>query len=187
MLSNKQISSWMVSLTVVLSISCQTYTIPTAYDKPYSEIKEDPYGCWSEFELRNSDSKVSGELICMERDSVYVLVFDQRVQAIEAAQIAGYKIYTYKNQSGRYGRYSLLYLIPSVVGAFIHSDYFGEFLFLGTPVGVVGLTHMIIEGSNKKNVITANNTIRLHEISKYARYPGGKPIGVDLNQLLWKK
>ncbi len=177
----------MVSLVVVLSISCQTYTIPAAYDTPYSEIRENPYGCWSEFELRNSASKVSGELICMEHDTVYVLVLDHHVQAIEAAQIAGYKIYTHKSQSGRYGKFSLLYLIPSVVGALVQSDYAGGFLSLGVPVAVVGLTHIIIEGSNKKNVITENNTIRLYEIAKYARYPGGKPMGVDLNQLVWKE
>lgn len=187
MLSNKQISSWTLVLVVILSISCQTYTIPSAYDTPYSEIRENPYGCWSLFELKNSGLTVSGELICIDQDTVYVLVLDHHVQAIDANQIAGYKIYTHRNQSGRYAKFSFLYLIPSVLGAIVQSDYAGEFLSLGIPVAVVGLTHIMIEGSTKKNVITENNTIRLPAIAKYARYPGGKPKGVDLNQLIWKK
>ena len=192
MLNSKHIRFWISLLLIVLLAGCKTYDIPDAYDIRPSDLKTNVYGCWSSFELgggADSLSKsLSGELICIEADTVYLLTSDYGITPILVNDIEHFKVYTHKRQEKTYAGMTMLFLAPSWVGAIIYAaEYGGSFLALGIPMAVVGLTHIFIEGSSEKNMITHTNYPGFREMSVYARYPGGKPVDTDLNQLTIKK
>ncbi len=177
----------------LLLVSCRTTNIPQAYDFRTSEIKENPYGCWikvvpDSLKAHRESKQIAGELICIEADSLYILEDDSSVKAIYATDIAHAELFTHKNQSNTYGMLTGAFFAPSLIGALVYaSEYGSSFLALGIPVALVGLTHVIIEGNSTKSVLSYPDGISLDRLKLFARFPAGRPVGIDFSQLFLKK
>lgn len=180
-------------LTGWLMTACQTTTyIPTAYNFKGKEIKNNPYGCWTILEYKVDSGllqpeTISGELLFMDADTLFLLTSNSYLYPIFSQYIIKAELYTHKNMAGNYITTAGVLLIPSVVGALVHSSESGGlFLVLGIPVTVVGLVSSIIEGSGKHNVLIYPEKNSLEDLSRFARFPAGRPLSVDLTQLKLK-
>lgn len=173
--------------------ACQTTTIiPAAYNFKAKEIKNNPYGCWTILEYKADSGllqpeTISGELLFMEADTLFLLVSDSNVYRLFSPYITKAELYTHKNYAGNYISTTALLLIPTVVGALVHtSQYGGAFLVLGIPVTVIGLVNSIVEGSGKRNVLVYPEKNSLENLVKFSRFPAGRPVSVDMTQLKLK-
>lgn len=173
--------------------ACQTTsTIPIAYNFKAKEVKNNPYGCWTTLVVKPEDQKlqpetISGELLFMDADTLFLLISDKNVWPVYSASILKAQLYTHRNMGGSYLTTTALFLIPNVVGALIHTgEYGGGFLVIGIPVAAFGLLHTIIEGSSKRNMLLYPEKNTLENLSQFARFPAGRPLNVDLHELKLK-
>lgn len=170
--------------------ACQTVNIPDAYNFRPREIKQNPYGCWItvEYSAQRVDPVIletSGELICIEKDTLYLLTGDGIVEPIFSGKISNAVLYTHKNQGGKYAGLTLAYLIPNLLGVF--TEYGGSFLAVGLPVALVGFLNAIVEGSSSKSQLQYPRKATADQLSLYARFPVGRPDHVDFRQLSLKR
>lgn len=173
--------------------ACQVNSyVPDAYSFKASEIKKNPYGCWTIMEVKANEQMVqpetvSGELLFMDGDTLFLLVTDRIVRPIAAESILKAELYTHRNMGENYLSTTALFLIPNVLGALIHtSEFGGGFLAIGIPVAAMGLLHSIIEGSSKRNMLQYPKKNSLDELSQFSRFPAGRPLNVDLHQFKLK-
>lgn len=173
--------------------ACQTTsTIPAAYNFKAKEVKNNPYGCWTSMEIKPNQGlpqteTISGELLFMDADTIYLLVRDRNVRPVITGSILKAELVTHRNNSDSYLSTTAIFLILNVIGALVHtSEFGGGFLLIGIPVAAMGLLHTIIEGSSKRNMLLYPEKNTLENLSKFARYPAGRPINIDLHQLTLK-
>lgn len=180
------IAGWLIT-------ACQTTsTIPVAYSFKAKEVKNNPYGCWTIMEIKPEQGipqieTISGELLFMDADTLYMLISDRNVWPIYTESILKAELYTHRNMAGNYLSTAAIFLIPNLIGTMIHtSEYGGGFLVLGIPVAAMGLLHTILEGSKKRNMLLYPEKNTLENLSHFARFPASRPLNVDLNQLILK-
>ena len=176
-----------------LLAACQTINIPEAYNFKPKEIKGNPYGCWTVVQyFAHKDSHVTdtiaGELICIDSDTLSLLVDDWHVRSIFSGDVFQADLYTHKNMSRTYNGLTLIYLIPNFIGSIAYAaDYGSSFLALGIPVAVVGFVIGSIEGHSSQYKLQYPQKVSLDQLRLYARFPKGKPINVDFKQLYLKR
>ncbi|HET6555838.1 MAG TPA: hypothetical protein VFG54_00895 [Prolixibacteraceae bacterium] len=131
---------------------------------------------------------VSGELIFVYADTLFLLVSDRNVWPIYTESIIKAELYTHRNMQGDFLTTTALYLIPNVLGSLIYINEFGGgFLLLGVPVAVTGFIVSIVEGGRKRNVLLYPEKNTLENLSQFARFPAGRPVNIDLHQLKLKQ
>ncbi len=186
MLNNKQIITYLLGLSTCLLIACSTSQIPVAYNTKVGEIRTDPYGCWADVVLKETNDTLSGELICLENDTVFILGDHNQLYDLRLRSIKSYRIYTYKNRTGTYATLTAIYTAPSLVGAIAYPEYAGSFLALGSIPAIPGVVQTLIEASGDKGIISGTPDYGHINIGHYARFPYGRPQGLDLSQLTLK-
>lgn len=192
-------SFWL--LTLCLLTCCQTVQIPKAYQVKPARQKYNLYGCWMKMEYcQKPDTvvrKTEGELICMGSDTLYLLSKDSCLSRIAAGDISKACLITHRNLSNVYARTTGLFLVPNLVGALatagtslgifastVYVDTAVGFLALGVPVILVGVPLIIIEFAAKRNMLRYPQKATLEQINQFARFPAGRPPGIDLDLLL---
>jgi hypothetical protein len=184
-------------ITAVLFLTaCQTVYVPGQYNFPLKEAKTNTYGCWmnltEEHEPLNADTlkispvSISGELICVEADTVFLLVSDHLVRRVLSGSIKHAELITHRNQAGRSAVIPLFSIIPSLVGAFRFTENAGYFLLMGVPAAIIGLVQSIWENSHK-NILVYPEKNTIDDLSLFARFPAGKPLNMDFRQLTLKR
>lgn len=179
-------------MAVILLTACRTtIQIPDAYNFSLRESKTTPYGCWTILSVNSGPNlpvqeKIAGELLCMKDDTIYVLVYDRMVRPIDFGSVIEAQLFTHKNQAGTYATLTTLFLAPALIGALISTDYAGEFLSLGIPGAIMGISRMIVEGGSNKYMLIYPHKNSLDNLNQFSRFPAGKPLAIDLNQLTLK-
>lgn len=179
-------------MACILLIACQTMTnVPEAYQFTFKEIRTSPYGCWIILQIKPEQKavalqEIAGELVCMDTDSLYLLVHDRMVQAVYSGSVTKAELFTHRNMSGKYFGITMLYLAPTLVGAMVHSEFGAEFLSLGIPMALVGIGQSASESGSKNNMLVYPEKNKLESFSHFARFPAGKPDKVDFKQLVLK-
>lgn len=175
-------------------MACKTATnIPKQYNFTATEISSNPFGSWTtltgNFTGNNiTNDTISGELICIDSDTVYILEHDHQIKRIPSQTVADVKLYTHKNMASAYANRTSLFLIPAILGALVHlTEYAGGFLILGVPIALVGYTQAIIENGARRNILVYPQKNTLEELKLFARFPGGKPFNIDFGSLTLKK
>jgi len=177
----------------ILMTSCKTMkTIPDSYNFTVKESRGNPYGCWTVLNINSLQNglvhdTIAGEFVCMDADTIYLLVGDRIVRPIYSGSVLNAQLYTHKNQAGTYFTITSLFLVPNLIGSVVVAGEFaGDILLLGIPMAVVGITHIIIESSAHRNILNYPGKNILDEFKMFARFPAGKPSNIDLNQLMLK-
>ncbi|HEY3373168.1 MAG TPA: hypothetical protein VGK10_20115 [Prolixibacteraceae bacterium] len=167
--------------------------VPGPYNFTLKQSKVSPYGCWTILDIQSekkepTGNQIAGELIYMDADTLYLLTGDRNVQAINSKRIKKAELYIYKNQAGTYFAFTSITLLPNIIGSFIVAGEFaGDILALGIPMAVVGIAHIIIEGSSDRNIMVYPERNKLESFKPFARFPGDMPMNVDLKELTLKK
>jgi len=179
-------------LVFIVVAGCQTANIPEPYNYKVKELQKNPFGCWMEVTLNSAgylqDMKpIAGELLAVQPDSTFLLTADGVVSCIGNLSIVSAKLYTHRNQSGTYLLTTGILILPSIIGAAVNPDYAGEFLLLGVPGLITGITQASIESSKKRNILVYPGKNSLTDFGKFARFPGEIPELVDFRLLYLKK
>lgn len=188
MSKTKNILFTIVVLTII--IGCQTTNIPSAYNFKMSEIQQNPYGCWTSIDLKLEDSilndnKISGELLAIVHDSIYLLVGDSNSVIIERELVKKATLVTHKNQSGTYAAISGLLILPNIIGLIAFAE--PGFIILALPTLLIGGTLTIVESSGEGHLLVYPDKNTLAKFAEFARFPQGLPGSVDPNKLTLKK
>jgi hypothetical protein len=185
---------WILFLLVCVGFAgCKTANIPEPYNFKVKELQKNPFGCWMEVSVDSSTAAildiitVSGELLNISHDSVFLLVADGKIQSIKNRSILTSKLYTHKNQSGTYLLMTGLYIIPGIIGAIANPDYAGEFMLMTIPVSIVGIFQSVKDGASKRNILVYPKKNSLDDFKPFARFPAGLPENMNLNLLYLKK
>lgn len=187
---------WILFLLVCVGFAgCKTVNIPEPYNFKVKELQKNPFGCWMEVSVDSSTAvildftTVSGELLNISRDSVYLLVADGRIKSIKIGSILTSKLYTHKNQSGTYLLMTSLYMIPGIIGAIANPDYAEQFMLMTLTVSLVGIIHSVREGALERNILVYPKKNSIDDFKPFARFPAGLPenININLNLLNLKK
>ena len=191
MLDNKK--TWIVLIAGLFIAACQTMYVPDAYNFSVKESKQNPYGYWTVVTFKTSQERptpevIAGELICIDSDTIYLLESDSLVWPIYARSVVKAELFTHKNQAGTYAALASVFLVPNIIGAIRNVEgYGGEFLALGIPMALVGLSRVLVESRSAQNILVYPIKNRLENFKLYARFPAGKPENIDLNQLTLKR
>lgn len=171
--------------------ACKVAEVPEAYKFKPGEIRNNLYGSWTEVSFilpgLTTASVVSGELLAMNKDSMYLLTADGKVQPVEISAIATAALCTHKKQTGNYFFISLLFSIPSFMGMISLPEHAGEFFIVGTFVYGHGLIMVLKEEAFNRNFLIYPNKHSLIHFNAFSRYPAGMTRNIDFSQLTLKK
>jgi hypothetical protein len=164
---------------------CRTSRVPVDYSYSKRNLKVEISGSWTEIKLNTKDisaseTSISGELIAVQSDTVYVLT-RMGLQGIHKYKINEAVVYMYKNQAGIYTTVTVLLYVPDIVAALITGEPY--FLLIGVPWLILGGVMAMIEGSDETNNLIYPYNSQMQELKKFARYPQGMPPGIDKSRL----
>ncbi len=182
-----------IIVLLIVIAACSKVNIPPAYNYKVSEVQNNPFGCWTEIEKNSTSigslfSTISGELITIEKDTLYLLIDDGKVEHLSKYAIVSAQLYTHKNQKGTYWTITSLLISPNIVGALVVPDAAAAFLLMALPTLIIGAVQAGIEGnSNNKSVLHYPGSSKIEDFKKFSRFPAGMPEDIDLSQLYLKK
>lgn len=189
--------SKVIRIIIVCAVlaACQPSNVPRVYLTKMSETENNPYGAWSAAELNQPHPEsekniLSGELIAIDEDSVFLLVEDHNLLGFPKSYARRIELITHKNQAGTYGTLTAAFLLPSIIGAIAYSsdpEYASGFLLIGIPVFITGVSITLIEAAGKKNMLIYPETHTLFDLQKFARFPSGLPEQLKRDELTMKK
>jgi hypothetical protein len=175
------------SLFVLFALlsGCYSEEIPTAYLPRPREVKTQVTGSWVSINYhspqdRNYSKKISGELIALQTDSIYVLN-EFQLFAVDMNTIDTAMLYIFKNQTGKYILTTVIMLVPNIIAAV--ANKIPEYLIFVIPWAVTGTITSLIEGSGHKDRLTYPKRNSLEDFRKFARFPMGIPPDMKRNEL----
>jgi hypothetical protein len=172
-------------ICILFLLACNTAKIPTEYRFNPKKVKNASTGCWIEVKIPPSNIYISeitlsGELIAIQKDTVFILT-EQQLNGIPSAGIKEAVLYIYNNQAGRFVLATVLLFIPNIIAAIANNEV--GFLLLDIPWLIGGTIISLNENSSGSHQMKYPKNNILADFSKFARFPQGIPPGLDKNKL----
>lgn len=155
----------MIFLLCFLS-GCASINTPKKWLLLPEDVPSDPYGTWIETEYYNDNNriiKISGELIALDKDSLYLL--NDYFETLSVLNIKSAKIAKYDSEATTLGNLTVLGSISSCSN--------GWFLVFTFPIWLIGGS--ISTSTRSYEPILEYPRHKLTEFSQYARFPQGLP------------
>lgn len=170
---------------IICLLGCSTAYIPVSYRFNPINLKKEITGNWIEINMHsksnvNQDINLSGELIAIQLDTVYVLT-EEKLNSIQIDRINEAILYIYSNQGGKYAVATGLLYFSDIIAAFVTRIPY--FLEIGVPWVIIGSSISIYEASDNSNRLIYPNENILEDFKKYARFPQGMPQGINKEKL----
>jgi hypothetical protein len=182
----KRINSIIAVFVSVLFLSgCSTAKIPMDYRFNPRNVKKEVTGSWIEINLfptqvLSPEIKLSGELIAIQSDTVYILT-EVQLRSILINEIFEATLYIYTNQAGKYALATGLLYFPDILAAI--ADNIGGFLAIGVPWVLAGSIITLSVGNNDSNLLIYPGRNQIEDFRKFARFPKGMPPGIEKERL----
>lgn len=181
----KKINNISIFLCVLLLSACKTAMIPSGYRLPLRDVKKEITGSWIDINKRTragpgSADTLSGELIAIQNDTLYVLTSSQLI-AIPSENVKNAVLYIFINRSGSFASVTSLVFAPDIIAAI--ANKLGGFLILGIPWVITGTILSAVESGDKSNLLIYPERDRLIEFRDFSRFPRGIPPEVDKSKL----
>ncbi len=159
------------------AMGCATNTAPRGWLDEPDEYLSSAYGGWIEIRYTHSSggpADVSGELIAVDADSVYVGL--AQLAAVSRPDIAGATLFAYHAGTGGIAGLTLL----GALSTFSTGMYF----VFGMPVWIAG---GVAAGSTRtRDPMLSFPAVSLDELAPFARFPHGLPACVDRSAIRGK-
>jgi hypothetical protein len=154
-------------------ISCIATPGPKGWLPSPNEVLSDAFGAWMivEYSSGSGDKTEEGEFIAVEKNKVYLLT-RTGLEEIPIPELQHVTFATYKEER-MVGVWALLGLLSTVSH--------GYYAAASAPIWLIG--GILNASAESTSGVTKSDTIVWDEIRKYARFPQGIPLGVDLRQL----
>ncbi len=161
---------WMI---FVLFIGCAHTHAPAGWLSEPQDLSSDPYGGWITLKLK-SNQTLSGELIAVSEDSVYVA--DNSFHVIPQSDVLKARLVAYNSHAGQMGTWTILGTLSTISH--------GLFLVLSAPVWMIG--GGIAASVRSRDPILDYPKHHFNRLAFYARFAGGLPHGIDRNRIVMK-
>ncbi len=172
--------SFACCILVVFHAGCAMNPAPSGWLPTAAEAQQTTHGGWMSIDVRGPrHARFIGELIAIERDTVFVLQADGLARIptsdISRASLASYDA----EMDGLY-----VWWVLGTLSTFSH----GALLILSAPVwllaGGIGLaSHSHKPVTTYDAQYDAYSRLRIEELRPYARFPQGLPAGLDRRSL----
>ena len=167
----------LLSSLFILS-GCQNPMIPSGYVPGIKEVSSGVYGAWIKVKafsdsIENLSLELSGELIAVSNDSLYVLT-EVDLIALHRDRISGASLYLFRSRN--LPMFGFLGLIPTFIGIVASADYGAGFFVLGLPLLTTTVLQAVLKGNS---VLLYPEKATMDDLVKYARYPQGLPPGIN--------
>jgi hypothetical protein len=182
----KRINSILLLSGFILFLAgCSASKIPVSYRYTPRQLKKDVTGNWTEIRLNlkditGSESVLSGELIAIQSDTIYVLT-EHGLKGIHTSEMKETILYMFMDQSWKFAVITGLLYLPDILAAMINSE--AGFLVLGIPWILTGTIETMAAGSNNQNLLIYPYKNQLTDLKKFARFPQGMPPGINKSKL----
>lgn len=176
-----------IQLIVCLAFltECQNSMIPRAYMPAPSMAGKSIAGSWIVMTVQQDlplsrQPEISGELIAIENDTVYLLT-DSALVKIKQVDVSTALLYPFKPQSTAFALITGLSLLPNILGAVLRPDPGAAVLIVGIPLAVTGIFMGIWE--NYGSLMRYPQKYSLKDLGKFSRFPQGMPPDLDPGNL----
>jgi hypothetical protein len=165
----------MLIAVFAMCASCASMKAPSGTVPTRKGLEKEAYGAWMTLTL--DGSVVSGELIAVDNDSIYVLP-ENGLQKFATSSVDTAKMVLYRPDTGKYIAWTAVTSVATIAN--------GAFLVITFPITVItGVVTSSVEGDRINFLDRA--TASWEEMSKFARFPQGLPPGIDLGSLRPRK
>ena len=161
--------SWWWRLAPVLAsgaIACGRNPAPRGWLAPALEEQADPYGAWIVLSKLGSTFEVGGELLAIERDSVFVLPPDGTVRTVPRDSVRRAQIAFYDAQWDQLVAWTGVGAVSTLSN--------GVLLVFTLPLWAVGGSIATSMQSNHA-IRRVDSASAWDAVRMYARFPGGLP------------
>jgi hypothetical protein len=164
----------MTLAALVTAAGCASYTAPPGYLPTASAAPFDIHGGWIDVLTRTPDGpeRVSGELIAVTADSIWVLSPDG-TRVVPTAAIRSGELVGWDGQAGTVGAATVIGTLSTISN--------GYYLVFTAPTWVLVGTVAAINQSNLP--IQELPVADWSALRPFARFPQGLPPGIDLDGL----
>jgi hypothetical protein len=175
----------LLSGLILFLVGCSSLKIPASYRYTPIQLKKDFTGNWTEVRLNSKDitgseSVLSGELIAVQSDTIYILT-ENGLKDVPLASMKETILYMFMDQSWKFALITGVLYLPDILAAMINAE--AGFLVLGIPWILTGTIETMASGSNNQNLLIYPYKNQLTDLKKFARFPQGIPPGIDKSKL----
>jgi|GEM_PF-4887989 hypothetical protein len=173
---------------LIFLTECQNSMIPRAYMPQPSMAEKSSTGSWIVIQMQQDlplsrPTEISGELIAIENDTVYLLTSSAFLKIHQGA-VTTAVLYPFKPQSATVSFITGLSLLPTMIGAIIRPDPGVALLIIGIPLLVTGTIMSMNELYG--NVMKYPLKYSLKDLGRFSRFPQGMPPDLDPGNLRLK-
>lgn len=161
-------------LVFLFALGCEVTKAPRGFLADASDLPADVYGGWIELTCSTAGKtgvQVSGELIAVGRDSVYVV--NDALHAIAFADVTSGRLAAYASYAGEMGGLVFLGTLSTISN--------GWFLVLSAPMWIIGGT--VAVSVRMLEPVVDYPREGLSSLARFARYPQGLPPGLDRSRI----
>ena len=160
----------LLGLLALATISCARNPAPYGWLPTPARADTDPYGAWVVGSLRGvPDSSIAGELLAVERDSVFVLTPDSVVRTTPLDSVSTAHVAFYDAQSSQLALWTALGAVSTISN--------GVFLLFTFPAFVIGGSIATAKQSQAP-IRSVEDRAAWDAVRMYARFPTGLPPGL---------
>ena len=158
---------------LALLAACPSIPVPAEHIPAPEDLGRQPTGSWIAIWDRQG-GLIVGELIAIDRGSVFVLPSNRRLVALPVDEVDHARLVAYDARSSGLGWWGGLGTLSTISH--------GALLIITAPVWLLGTTGAVIW--NKHGALEDVPDRSLEEIRAWARFPQGLPAGADPEVLL---
>ena len=160
---------------LVLLAACAVNPAPSGFLPSPKDAVRDVYGGWIELTVLagKHDSTVSGELIAVRSDSVWVLPDGGPVRVLATGTVQAARVVRYKSETGAVGGYTALGILSTLSN--------GAFLLITAPAWLI--TGLVASNAEAGAPLRRVPGVAWVDLAPNARLPQGLPSGIDLAEI----
>lgn len=173
-MSAASIARWVGLVAVAVSCVGAHNTAPSGWLPKPAETQTSAYGGWIDLSCKESvgPRRISGELISVSADSVWVLS-DSGGVVIPTSAVRDGKLTAYAAQTGELKTWTLLGTLSTISN--------GALLVFTAPMWILGGSLTV--GGEARSPERKHPPVGWSELAPYARFPQGMPEGLQLTAL----
>jgi hypothetical protein len=184
-MSGKINSILVIGIFVLILSGCAASRIPSEYRFSPRGLKHEISGNWADLKPHSADitnplKTLSGELIAIQSDSIYILT-SGGLAVFHLSAIDETVVYMFTNQAAGMAVFTGLLFIPDVIAAITIGE--PGFLIIGAPWLLTGSILTVVESTNHSNLLNYPYSNRLEDLRKFSRFPQGMPPGIDRSRI----
>ncbi|HTK82689.1 MAG TPA: hypothetical protein VL633_10385 [Bacteroidota bacterium] len=162
-------------ISLLAVAGCASTSAPPGWLPNAEDVQQNVYGGWitAEIDSSNITKKVSGELLAVEQDSVYILTYSG-LRPMYRNDIARAKVAFFEGDYGGMRAWTLVGTLSTLSHGF--------YLLISAPLWILAGTVAVSAATHDQLIEYPRHS--WNEMKKYSRFPQGFPAAIDRSRLL---